>query len=329
MTGPPPLGAPDAGTGAGPHDGPAPAGVDLTGDRRRHRRERAMGVVFFAAALLSVLVSALILLSLFTKGARFFAEVDWGHVFANDAWNPRQDRFSISTIVVGSLIVTGVAMVVAVPLGLGAAVYLSEYAGGRTRALLKPVVEVLAGIPSVVLGVFALNWIAPEVVGVFFGEREGRTGSMLAAGIGVGILTIPLVASVSEDAMRAVPASLRQASAGLGARRVSTTVRVVMPAAVSGIVAAVILAASRAVGETMVVFIAGGAADSARFTTNPLDGTLTMTAAMASVATGTEGVRGADLAVASLYFVGIVLFFLTLILNTLANRFVRRVRQAY
>jgi phosphate transport system permease protein len=288
-----------------------------------------MGLLFFAAALMSVLVSALILISLFAKGARFFAEVDWGHVFANDAWNPRQDRYSISTIVVGSLIVTGIAMVVAVPLGLGAAVYLSEYANSRVRALLKPIVEVLAGIPSVVLGVFALNWIAPEVVGTFFGEREGRTGSMLAAGIGVGILTIPLVASVSEDAMRAVPASLRQASAGLGARRVSTTLRVVMPAAVSGLVAAVILAASRAVGETMVVFIAGGAADSAAFTANPLEGTLTMTAAMASLATGTEGVRGADLAVASLYFVGIVLFFLTLILNMVANRFVRRVRQAY
>ena len=303
--------------------------VDLSGDPRRHRRERAMGVVFMVAALVSILISALILGSLFAKGVRFFADVDWGRVFANDAWNPRQDRFSVSTIVVGSLIVTGVAMLVAAPLGLGAAVYLSEYAGARTRSLLKPILEVLAGIPSVVLGVFALNWIAPEVVGTLFGEREGRTGSMLAAGIGVGILTIPLMASVSEDAMRAVPNSLRQASAGLGARKLSTTLRVVVPAAVSGIVAAFILAASRAIGETMVVFIAGGAADSAAFTSNPLEGSLTMTAAMASLATGTEGVRGADLAVPSLYFVGIVLFLLTLGLNMIANRFVRRVRQAY
>jgi phosphate transport system permease protein len=308
---------------------PPQSPVDLSGDPRRHRRERVMGGVFMAAALMSVLISALILVSLFTKGFEFFADVEWGRVFANDAWNPRQNRFSVSTIVVGSLVVTGVAMVVAVPLGLGAAVYLSEYARPRVRAVLKPVLEVLAGIPSVVLGVFALNWIAPEVVGFFFGEREGRTGSMLAAGIGVGILTIPLMASVSEDAMRAVPSSLRQASAGLGARKISTTLRVVMPAAVSGIVAAGILAASRAIGETMVVFIAGGAADSASFTANPLDGSLTMTAAMASLATGTEGVRGADLAVPSLYFVGIVLFFLTLSLNMIANRFVRRVRQAY
>jgi phosphate transport system permease protein len=288
-----------------------------------------MGAVFLAAALISVVISALILFSLFSKGLEFFADVEWGRVWAHDAWNPRQNRFSVSTILVGSLVVTGVAMLVAAPLGLGAAVYLSEYARPRVRSVLKPVLEVLAGIPSVVLGVFALNWIAPEVVGHFFGEREGRTGSMLAAGIGVGILTIPLMASVSEDAMRSVPSSLRQASAGLGARRVSTTLRVVMPAAISGIVAAFILAASRAIGETMVVFIAGGAADSATFTANPLDGSLTMTAAMASLATGTEGVRGADLAVPSLYFVGIVLFFLTLTLNMIANRFVRRVRQAY
>ena len=303
--------------------------VDLSGDPRRHRRERFMGAVFTTAALISVVISALILFSLFSKGMEFFTDVEWSRVFANDAWNPRQNRFSLSTIVVGSLVVTGVAMLVAAPLGLGAAVYLSEYARPKVRAVLKPVIEVLAGIPSVVLGVFALNWIAPEVVGFFFGEREGRTGSMLAAGIGVGILTIPLMASVSEDAMRAVPSSLREASAGLGARRISTTVRVVLPAAVSGIVAALILAASRAIGETMVVFIAGGAADSASFTANPLDGSLTMTAAMASLATGTEGVRGADLAVPSLYFVGIVLFFLTLFLNVIANRFVRRVRQAY
>ena len=147
--------------------------VDLSGDPRRHRRERAMGAVFMAAALVSVVISALILFSLFSKGLEFFADVEWGRVFANDAWNPRQNRFSVSTIVVGSLVVTGVAMVVAAPLGLGAAVYLSEYARPRVRAVLKPVLEVLAGIPSVVLGVFALNWIAPEIVGTFFGEREG------------------------------------------------------------------------------------------------------------------------------------------------------------
>jgi phosphate transport system permease protein len=305
-----------------------PSGIDLSGDPRRHRRERVIGGVFFVAALLSVLISALIVLSLFTNGIEFFTDIEWSRVFATDVWNPRQGGFSMPTLLAGTLIVTGVAMLVAAPLGLGVAVYLSEYARPRVRSTLKPIIEVLAGIPSVVVGVFALNWIAPELVGTFFGE-ENDSGSMLAAGIGVGILAIPLMASVSEDAMRAVPNSLRQASAGLGARRMATTVRVVLPAAVSGIVAAFILTASRAIGETMVVYIAGGAADSAPYTTNPLDGSLTMTAAMASLATGTENVRGASLAVPSLYFVGIVLFFITLGLNVVANRFVRRVRQAY
>jgi phosphate transport system permease protein len=195
--------------------------------------------------------------------------------------------------------------------------------------VLKPILEVLAAIPSVVLGFFALQWIAPNVVGTLFGDEAGRGGSMMAAGIGVGLLTVPLVASVSEDAMRAVPDSLRQASAGLGARKMGTTVRVVLPAAVSGIVAALILAVSRAIGETMVVFIAGGASDTARFTTDPLDGTLTMTAAMASLAVGTDRVVGGGLTIEALYFVGIVLFAFTLGLNLIGDRFVRRVRQAY
>lgn len=305
---------------------PAP---DLSGDRRRLRRERIMHTVFLAAALTSLLVSALILVSLFSNGWEFFADVEWSRVYSSNAWNPRQDSFSISTLLVASLTVTGIAMLVAVPLGLGAAVYLSEYARPRVRSLLKPILEVLAGVPSVVLGFFALQWIAPNVVGTLFGEEAGRGGSMAAAGIGVGLLSIPLVASVSEDAMRAVPGSLREASAGLGARRMPTTLRVVLPAAVSGIVAAMILAVSRAIGETMVVFIAGGASDTATYSTDPLEGGLTMTAAMASLAVGTDQVRGFGLAIPSLYFVGIALFAVTFGLNVVGNRFVRRVRQAY
>jgi phosphate transport system permease protein len=303
--------------------------VDLTGDPRRHRRESLMKVLFFGAAVTSLVISAAILWSLFSNGWEFFAKVDWGHVFDSNTWSPRFNEFSIATVFTGSLIVTGIAMLVATPLGLGAAIYLSEYARPGVRTVLKPILEVLAGIPSVVIAVFALIWIAPEVVGRLFGEENGRGGSMMAAGIGVGILTIPLIASVSEDAMRAVPSSLRQASAGLGARPMSTTLRVVLPAAISGIVAAFILATSRALGETMVVFIAGGAADQAQYTQNPLDGSLTMTAAMASLAVGTENVRGAGLAVPSLYFVGIVLFAFTFGLNLIADRFVRRVRQVY
>lgn len=288
-----------------------------------------MRTVFQAAAGASLLVSTLILVSLFSNGWRFFTDVEWSNVYGSDAWNPRQGSFSIATLLSGSIIVTGIAMLVATPLGLGAAVYLSEYARPRVRSVLKPILEVLAAIPSVVLGFFALQWIAPNVVGTLFGEEAGRGGSMMAAGIGVGLLTIPLVASVAEDAMRSVPDSLRQASAGLGARRMGTTVRVVLPAAVSGIVAALILAASRAIGETMVVFIAGGASDTATYTLDPLDGTLTMTAAMASLAVGTDRVVGSGLTVEALYFVGICLFAFTLLLNVIGNRFVRRVRQVY
>lgn len=308
---------------------PPPSAVDLSGDPRRRRREWTMRTLFLGCALMSLLISALILISLFSNGWDFISEVDWSHVLDSESWSPRQDNFSITTLITASLIVTGIAMVVAVPLGLGAAVYLSEYARPRIRAALKPILEVLAGVPSVVLGFFALTWIAPNIVGNLFGEDAGQGGSMMAAGIGVGILSIPLVASVSEDAMRAVPNSLREASAGLGARRMPTTVRIVLPAAVSGIVAAIILAVSRAIGETMVVFIAGGASDTATYTSDPLDGSLTMTAAMASLATGTENVRGAGLAVPSLYFVGIVLFIITFGLNLLGDVFVRRVRQAY
>jgi phosphate transport system permease protein len=312
-------------TAAPPPSGP----MDLSGDPRRHRRERTMGLLFFLAAALSVVVSAAIVMSLFGKGWDFIADAEWGGVLGDATWNPRQGAFGIRPLLMSSLIVTGIAMLVAVPLGLGAAIYLSEYARPRVRAWLKPILEVLAGVPSVVLGFFALGWIAPNVVGTLFGEEHGRSGSMAAAGIGVGILTIPLVASVSEDAMRAVPSALREASAGLGARRMATTIRVVLPAAVSGLVAAFILAVSRAIGETMVVFIAAGAATVGQYSANPLDSGLTMTAAMASLAVGTDSVRGDDLAYVSIFFIGIVLFFVTLGLNIVGNRFVRRVRQAY
>jgi phosphate transport system permease protein len=287
-----------------------------------------IGLVFLVTALGSVVISAAIILSLFGKGWNFLAHADWGNVFGAETWNPRQGDFGLRPLIVATLIVTGVGMLVAVPLGLGAAIYLSEFARPRLRATLKPILEVLAGVPSVVLGFFALGWIAPHIVANLFGD-EHKGGSMLAAGIGVGILAIPLVASVSEDAMRAVPNALREASAGLGARKMTTTVRVVLPAAISGLVAAFILAVSRAIGETMIVFIAAGAASVGKFTTSPLDSGLTMTAAMASLATGTDQVQGATLAYASLFMVGIVLFFITLVLNIIGNRFVRRVRQVY
>jgi phosphate transport system permease protein len=187
--------------------------------------------------------------------------------------------------------------------------------------------EVLAGIPSVVLGFFALTFINPQLIQAIFSDAAGF--NLVAAGIGVGILTIPLVASVAEDAMRAVPNSLREASYGLGARRVTTSLRIVFPAAVSGIVAALIIAVSRAIGETMVVAIVAGGVGGSLFTVDVLGPGQTLTAAMAAIASGSDQVRGDDGAFESLFFLGLLLFAITFALNIVGDAFVRRTRQRY
>ncbi|MGH1490832.1 MAG: phosphate ABC transporter permease subunit PstC [Acidimicrobiales bacterium] len=312
----------------------------LAGNSRRQAREKIIKGGVAAAAFTSILISFGIVGSLIYRAAQFvggllspgqndLAEASEPIGLSNlwsDQWAPRFFEFDVKTLLFGSIIVTIVAMAVATPIGLGAAVYLSEYASPRVRKILKPILEVLAGIPSVVLGFFALRWISPNLVQKLF-DAQGQ--SLLAAGLGVGLLTIPLVASISEDAMRSVPNALRQASSGLGARKKTTTLSVVVPAAVSGLVAALIVATSRAIGETMVVFIAAGASgNSAQFTVNPLERGSTMTAAMASQASGTDGTIS-ELGFNSLFFVGFVLFVITLILNLVADRFVRKVRQAY
>lgn len=298
----------------------------LAANPRQARKERLIRDSLGATALVSVLISGLIIWSLFSEAWTFMVEVDWGAVW-DIGWFPRRGIYDIKTLIVASLIITGIAMIVAGPLGLGAAIYLSEYARPGVRRTLKPILEILAGIPSVVLGFFALEWIAPNVVKTLFGGPAA--GSLLAAGIGVGVLVVPLVASISEDAMKAVPMSLREASSGLGARKITTTVRVVLPAAVSGLMAAFIVAVSRALGETMVVFMAGGAAQTAVYTHDPLDGSLTMTAGMTSLARGTDSVVGEGLTFQSLFFVGLVLFIVTFGLNLVADRFVHRVREQY
>jgi phosphate transport system permease protein len=299
---------------------------DLRGDARRLRTERAVRAVLLGAALLSIVISGLIVLSLVREAWTFISQVEWASLWTT-GWFPRRGLYDIKTLLVGSLLVTAIAMAVAVPVGLGAAVYLAEYASTRVRRVVKPVLEILAGIPSVVLGFFALTWISPQLV-----QRASDGASLFnlaAAGIGVGILTVPLVASISEDAMRSVPLALREASAGMGARKITTTVSVVVPAAVSGLVAAFIVAASRAIGETMVVAIAAGATGGSQFTLDVLKPGQTMTAAMAAQAAGTDAVRGAALTFQSLFFVGLLLFLITLGLNLVADRYVRRVRQKY
>ena len=306
--------------------GPAFTLEDFRGSPRRIRKERAIRVVLFGAATSSIIISAAIVLSLVGEAWTFVSQVELASLWT-DGWFPRRGMYDVKTVLVGSLIVTAVAMAVAVPLGLGAAIYLSEYAPARVRKVFKPALEILAVIPSVVLGFFALTFISPEIVQRF---NDGATQfNIAAAGIGVGVLTIPLMASISEDAMRSVPGALREASYGLGARKITTTIRVVIPAAVSGLVAAFIVAVSRAIGETMVVFIAAGATGGSLFSTDLFGPGQTMTAAMASQAAGTDQVRGAGLTFQSLFFIGMLLFLITLVLNVLAGRFVRRVRQAY
>lgn len=299
----------------------------LRGSARRRRKERLVRVGLLACAGLSGVISMAIVLALAGEALRFLTNIDLGWLWTDRGWFPRRNLYDVFTIFVGSLYIVAFAMIVAAPLGLGAAIYLSEYARPRVRRLLKPVVEVLASIPSVVMGFFALNVITPGIVQTIF--HTTSTFTLAGAGIGVGILTIPLVASVAEDAMYAVPRGLREAAYGIGARRVTVTTKVVFPAAVSGIVAALILGISRAIGETMVVALAAGGTGGSPRTFDPFGPGQTMTGAISSLAIGSDQVRGADQAFNSLYFVGILLFLFTFALNIVSERYVRRVRTRY
>ena len=297
---------------------------DLAGSPTRNRTERLVHLALTGAAATSVLISVAIVAVLFRDAMGFVTSIRLGDL-GDEIWNPRLGRFGVMSPILGTLWVTLVAVLVAGPIGLGAAIYLSEYAKPRVRRSVKPVVEVLASIPSVVVGYFAIRFIAPELVQRIFPGAPAK--NLLVAGIAVGLLTIPLMTSVAEDALRAVPLNLREASYGLGAKKVTTVIRVVVPAAVSGLVAGLILSISRAIGETMVVFLAAGGVPTRP--TSPLDGGTTVTAAMAAVATGTDNVAGASNTFQSAFFLGLILFAFTLTLNLVADRFVRRVRQKY
>ncbi len=301
--------------------------ADLTGAKARRRRERTMRGLFLGAALLSIVISVAIVLSLAGGAFEFLRRVEFGTLWS-DGWFPRRNMFDIKTIFAGTLMVSIIAMFVAAPLGLGAALYLSEYSKPRARRFLKPILETLASVPSVVMAFFAIRFISPEIIQRFFGSDQPLF-NIAAAGIAVGLLVTPLVASVAEDAMHAVPQSLREASVGLGARRRTTSIRVVMPAAVSGISAALLLGISRAIGETMIVAIVAGGTGGSLFSIDPLKGGQTMTAAITSLATGSDQVRGTGPAYYSLFFVGMLLFLLTLALNTISESYVRRVRRQY
>ena len=292
----------------------------------RRRRERVIGALFFMSATLAIVISVAIVLSLLGDTITFIQGIDTGALLA-EVWQPRSGEYGLATIVSGTLVIAVIAMLVATPLGLGAAIYLAEYASPRARGWLKPILEILATIPSVVLGFFALTVLSPALIqNVCPGNTPVFT--MASAGVAVGILITPLIASISEDAMYAVPNSLREASYGLGASKRTTSIRIVVPAAVSGIVASLIVAFSRAVGETMIVSLAAGGVGGAVFSLNPCLPGQTMTGAMTVIAIGSDAVGG-GVAFQSLFFVGLLLFFTTLVLNLISESFVRRMRKGY
>jgi phosphate ABC transporter permease protein PstC len=312
--------------GGGPVGRPGPRAAVII---RQHSRpgERVTMVAIAAAAGFSVLVTVGIVLALLFPAVEFFRQVSIVEFLTGTRWTPRfagQESYGVLPLVTGTLWTTFIGLLIAVPFGLGAAVYLSEYAHPRVRKTLKPILEILAGIPSVVYGYFALTFVAPVLLNDLLNLEVGSF-STLAAGLVLGVMIIPTVASLSEDAMSAVPRALRDGSFALGANRMRTTLRVVFPAAVSGIMASIVLALSRAIGETMIVALAAGTQP--RMVASPLEAGQTMTGFIAQTATGesTPGTLSYD----TLYAVGLALFVLTLVINIISIRLVRRFREAY
>jgi phosphate transport system permease protein len=300
------------------------ADVDIA--RRRSRPgERVIVGGLFACATLSVLVTIGIIAVLAEETVRFFAKIPLGDFVTGTDWAPAGDEYGILPLLNGSLMIAVGSLVVGLPLGLATAIYLSEYARPRVRAVVKPVLEVLAGIPTVVVGFFALNFVTPTLLRPVFGDDRVFIFNAAAGAIAVGLMILPVIASISEDAMRAVPQALREAAFGMGASKRVVSLRVVVPAALSGIAASVILGVSRAVGETMAVTIAAG--NTPRLTTDFFSSIQTLTASIAQTVGG-EAAAGST-RYQSLFAVGTTLFLITLAMNVLSIRLVRRFRQTY
>jgi phosphate transport system permease protein len=294
---------------------------------RRHYGEKVIQGLLAACALISVLTTTAIVLSLLSPTIDFFQDVSFKEFFTGSDWAPtfNPPSFNVPPIVVGTLSVTFWGMLVAIPVGLLSAVYLSEYAAPRARRVLKPVLEVLAGIPTIVFGFFAITLILPVLGDLFPSAFANKPYAVLAAGLAVGLMIVPIIASISDDAMRAVPRGLREGAYALGAGKMTVSTRVVFPAAISGIVASVVLAASRAVGETMIVLLAAGLNPSLSFAPN--QGAETMTAFIGTTATG--DIPTGTTIYKTIFAVGALLFVMTLVMNLFAIRLVRRFREVY
>lgn len=299
----------------------------LRPSRRNAWREAVVTWSLRSAGVIAVLVSVGIVVSLVGEAVTFLDGLPGLSALWSDlGWSPGDEAFDLRTVMLPTLWIAVIAMAVAVPLGLGAAIYLAEYADRRARRILKPIMEILAGVPSVVIGFFALTFITPTVVQAL--NPDADFFNLVSAGLAVGVLASPYMASVSEDALGAVPTSLREASFGLGARRARTVATVVLPAAVSGLVAGFILTLSRVVGETMIVTIAAGSAGKSLLTFNPFEPGQTLTAAIANLTLGSDAVT-TGYEYKSLYFLGFLLFLITLSLNVVGDRIVRKYRKAY
>lgn len=316
-----------ASVGGGSAPGPPGSAPKRLGGTRRRIGERVIQLLLGACAALSVATTLAILVALFVPAAEFFAEVNLWEFLTSRQWAPlfARPKFGVLPLVVATLVITACALAVCISVGLGVAIYLSEYASRRARAVLKPTLEILAGIPTVVYGFFALTFVTPMLRRIWFLGDPPGVFNALSAGLVMGVMILPMVASLSEDAMASVPRSLREAAFGLGASRLRVSLRVVVPAALSGIVAASVLAASRAVGETMIVLIAGGGTPNLSF--NPVDAMQTMTAfigaaGIGDAATGSIGYK-------TIFAVGSTLFVATFLINLICIRLVRRFREVY
>jgi phosphate transport system permease protein len=295
--------------------------------RRRPVSERVIEGALFASAVLGVVTTAGIVIVLAAQTIEFFLQVSPVEFFTGTKWSGaiQPYAFGILPLVSGTVLVAGIAMLVAVPLGLLAAILLSDYATPRVRSILKPILEIIAGVPTIVFGFFAINFLAPQILQPLLGKSNIGIFSALSGGIVVGLLVTPLIASISEDAMRAVPRGMREGAFAMGATKFEVVRKVVLPAAVSGIMASVILAMSRAVGETMAVSLAVG--DKPQLTFNPTESVQTMTSFIAQIAIG-ETAQG-SITFKSLFAVGAMLFVMTLVLNLISAWVVRRFRTAY
>ncbi len=294
--------------------------------RKKRWGESLIRMFLLFSGTLSIFTTLGIVYELGKEALLFFRspEVSLLEFFTGQEWQPSIGKFGVLPLLTSTVMTSTLAILVALPLGLAVAIYLSEYASARARSILKPVLEILAGIPTIVYGYFALTFVTP-ILRSLLGRDVVQVYNMASAGLVMGILLLPLIASLSEDALYAVPRSLREAAFGLGATRLETALKVVVPAAMSGLVAATILAISRAVGETMIVAIAAGSGPA--FTFNPFQSAETITGHMVRISGGDISYDSMDYN--SLFALGLLLFFVTLGLNLISQRIVRRFREVY